>query len=53
MRKHVDALLVINNERLCKIYPDLLTTALPKRTISVVECSPRAAELVRKMENQP
>ena len=22
MRKHVDALLVINNERLCKIYPD-------------------------------
>jgi len=31
MRKHVDALLVINNERLCKIYPDLSwTTAFAK-----------------------
>ena len=49
MRKHVDALLVINNERLCKIYPDLSwTTAFAKADDSLSNAARSIAELVSK-----
>ncbi len=49
MRKHVDALLVINNERLCKIYPDLSwTNAFSKADDALANAARSIAELVSK-----
>ncbi len=49
MRKHVDALLVINNERLCKIYPDLSwTNAFSKADEALANAARSIAELVSK-----
>ncbi len=49
MRKHVDALLVINNERLCKIYPDLSwTNAFAKADEALANAARSIAELVSK-----
>ncbi len=49
MRKHVDALLVINNERLCKIYPDLgFTNAFEKADEALANAARSIAELVSK-----
>ncbi len=49
MRKHVDALLVINNERLCKIYPDLgWTNAFEKADEALANAARSIAELVSK-----
>ncbi len=49
MRKHVDALLVINNERLCKIYPDLgWANAFAKADEALANAARSIAELVSK-----
>lgn len=47
MKKNVDALLVINNERLCEIYPDLsLLNAFAKADDTVAVAAKSIAELI-------